>query len=95
MNEAVPSPMFSDNFSVRIEVLENGYTVTVPDMEERAKKKAEAKAKKQEYAPYLGDCTETYVCKTIEEAMKYVKAALNEIPSEYETAFKEATEKRK
>lgn len=86
------------NYRIEIEAAENGYIVTVPDMPERAKKAAEAKknAVKQGFGPiepYLGDCVEKYTAKTINEAMKYVKAALEQIPSEFEDAFKEATDK--
>lgn len=88
------------NYRIEIEAAENGFIVTVPDMAERAKKKAEAKKSAAQrgnsvpsYEPYLGDCTEKYTAKSINEAMKYVKAALEQIPSEFEDAFKEATDK--
>jgi predicted RNase H-like HicB family nuclease len=81
-----------ENYTVRIEVLENGFTVSIPDMAERQKRYAEAKKNKTSSTPYMGDATKSFAAKTTAEVMKYVKSALEQIPeTEYESAFKEAT----
>jgi len=86
----------SDVFRIRIEQLENGYTVEVPDIAEMKKKKeAAAKAKSKNPGgycePYLGDCTSVYAAKTVKEVLKLVENALKDLPeSEFDSAFEEA-----
>ena len=78
-----------ENYSVRIEVLDNGYKVEVPDMEKRAEKK-KAAAKNKDSSPYLGDCTKSYVAKTPKEVLKLVEGSLKDIPgTEYDVAWNE------
>ena len=83
--------MINGNFNIRIEMLENGFTVEVPDYEKA--KELEAKRKKQAtngYEPsiYLGDCTE----KTAKDVMEIVSKALAKLPQDvYADAFEEAT----
>jgi len=80
-----------DNFWVRIETADNGFVVELPDLAERKKKEDEAKKSKLS-APYLGDCTEKRVAKTVDEVTKIVTAALKSLPDiEYDEAFKEAS----
>lgn len=82
-------------YNIRIQVLENGFTVEVPDMDAIKKKQTESKKRDGPAAmPYTGDCTETYAAKTVAEVMKLVKTALSQIPeSEFSAAFEEATTK--
>jgi hypothetical protein len=68
-----------------IETLENGFTVEVPDMAERAKRETAAKksmgknqmGKDSPMAmPYMGDATKEYAAKTTREVLAIVKTAL-------------------
>lgn len=91
--------MSYDKYRVSIETLENGFKVEVPDMEAIAKKRAEDKKKqaKDGCMPscYFGDLTKCYAAKTVKEVLGYVKAALEQMPEgEYDTAFKEAADKK-
>ena len=87
--------MINGNFNIRIEMLENGFTVEVPDYEKA--KELEAKRKKQatkDYEPsvYLGDCTEKMVAKTAKDVMDIVGKAMAKLPQDtYADAFEEAT----
>jgi hypothetical protein len=85
--------MYSENYHIRIETLENGFTVEVPDFEKIAeKKKADAKKKGEDYPSYLGECTEKRVAKSAQEVVDIVKAALKGIPErEYDEAFDAAS----
>jgi hypothetical protein len=81
-----------DNFIIRIEMLENGYTVEVPDIDAIEKKEKESKGSPE--MAYTGDCTEKKVAKTAGEVLSIVKAALANLPeSEYDDAFEEASAK--
>lgn len=81
-----------ENFTIRIEMLDNGYTVEVPDVDAIEKKEKESKGK--DYPVYTGDCTEKKVAKTAGEVLSIVKAALANLPeSEYDDAFEEASSK--
>lgn len=86
--------MNGESFRVSVEVLENGFSVEVPDMAARAKKIADAKKDKSrspEYMPYMGDCTKKFAAKSVKEVLALVKASLGQIPeNEYDTAFAEA-----
>lgn len=80
---------------IEIEVLENGYTVCVPDV--KAMNEAEAKAKKSKGSsspmsmPYHGDFEKEYAAKTVDEVIALVKPALKNLPqSTYDEAFAEA-----
>lgn len=85
---------FSGNFTIRIEVLENGYKVEVPDMEELKKKEAERKKRGDKYPSYIGDCTKSYAARTQGEVVKLVKGALTMLPDgEYDDAYEQATAK--
>ena len=79
------------NLCIRIEVLENGYEVELPDVD--AIDKAEAAAKKSKGSPmvYMGDCMKKYAAKTVRDVLKLVEPALKNLPqSTYDEAFKEA-----
>ena len=88
--------MIKGDFTIRISVLENGYTVEVPDLAE-LKKRETAQAKKQAAGdsccmPYYGDCTERMIAKTTGEVLSLVKQSLAQLPEgEYADAFEEAT----
>ena len=89
--------MSYDRYRVSVEVLENGFSIEIPDFEEMAKKKeAAAKAAKTNKGmcaaePYLGDCTKKYAAKSVAEVLKLVKGSLEKMPeAEYDVAFKEA-----
>lgn len=85
-----------DQFVIRIEVLENGFKVEVPDMAKIKEKKAAAKKEKSSYSPYIGDCTKSFAAKTVPDVMKMVKGALNELPEiAYAEAFDEASKAMK
>lgn len=82
---------------IKIEVLDQGYEVKVPDYAEMAKMEAaakkNAKGKGAEVAtPYMGDCCKEYAVTTIPEVMKLVKDALNNaMTREHDAAFAEAS----
>jgi hypothetical protein len=83
-----------DLFRISVRVLENGYVVEVPDMEEIKKKEADAKKNYkgpgQPYC-YTGDCTKSFAAKSPAQVVKYVKQALEQLPdAEYDSAFAEA-----
>lgn len=79
-----------ENFTIRIEMLENGYTVEVPDIEAINEKEKESK----DSPVYTGDCVEKKVAKTAGEVLSIVKDALANLPeSEYDDAFEEASAK--
>ena len=84
--------MSYDRYRVSVEVLENGFSVELPDFEEMDKKKADAKKSKNTMCePYLGDCTKKYAAKSVAEVLKLVKGSLEKMPeAEYDAAFKEA-----
>jgi len=84
-----------ESLTIRIETLENGYTVEVPDISAiEEKRKKESKSSGGPEAVYVGDCTEKKVAKTAGEVLSIVKAALANLPeSEYADAFDEASAK--
>jgi hypothetical protein len=82
---------------IEIEVLENGYTVSLPDIE--AMNKAEADAKKAKAKdpgccmsmPYQGDYEKEYMAKTVDEVIALIKPALKNLPqTTFDEAFAEA-----
>ena len=76
-----------------IEVIENGYTVEIPDIEAMNKAEAEAKKKKGDSCcmPYSGDFMKSYAAKTVDEVLALIKPALKNLPqSTYDEAFAEA-----
>lgn len=83
--------MMSD-WTIRIKMLENGYSVEVPDKEMIDKKmKENGKSKYPSVSPYMGDCTKTYAAKSAGEVMKLVKKAISALPEhEYKASFAEA-----
>ena len=88
--------MINGDFTIRIAMLENGYTVEVPDYEKAQKLEAERakKSKGGDYAPqvYLGACTEKMIAKTAKEVLDIVGKALAKLPPDtYAEAFEEAT----
>ena len=86
--------MYSESYRISVEVLENGFSVEVPDMEARAKKMADAKkgSKGDVPMPYMGDCTKKYAAKSVKEALTLVKSSLEKLPAiEYDVAFEEAS----
>lgn len=86
--------MMNGDFTIRIEMLENGYTVTVPDVDKINEMEKKAKGKADAPTPYYGDCTEKMVAKTPAEVLALVKDALANLPDlEYENAFNEAAKK--
>lgn len=91
--------MIDGTFTIRIEMLENGFTVEVPDYEKakelEAKREKDSKVAKGCDSPsavWLGDCTEKMVAKTAKDVMDIVSKALAKLPQDsYEDAFAEAT----
>lgn len=85
--------MYGEQYRVNIEVLENGFSVEVPDHEERETKMAEAKkrAKGSDMpTPYYGDCTKKYAAKSVKEVLSLVEESLKKIPDgEFDSAFEE------
>ncbi len=78
---------------IKVEILDAGYEVEVPDFAEMAKKTATAKKAAGDMAPslYMGDCTKEYACKTVAEVLKLVRTALESAPAgEFDAAFAEA-----
>ena len=83
-----------ESYSIRIETLENGFTVEIPDWSAITKKQKAAKPKGGDMPCYIGDCTEKYTAKSIPEVVKLVKDALMNMPeSEFDKAFGEAADK--
>lgn len=83
------------NFTIRIEMLDNGYTVEVPDIDKiNEMEKKEKSSKGDSPSMYYGDATEKKVAKSTGEVLAIVKAALANLPeTEYADAFKEASDK--
>jgi hypothetical protein len=82
---------------IEVEILENGYTVSLPDIS--AMNKAEAAAKKANAKspnspapmPYHGDFEKEYMAKTVDEVIALIKPALKNLPqTAYDEAFAEA-----
>ena len=77
---------------IEIEVLENGYTVDLPDI--AAMNKAETAAKKKgpgSPTPYMGDFMKEYMAKSVDEVIALIKPALKNLPqTTYDEAFAEA-----
>lgn len=87
--------MSYDSYRVSVEVLENGFKVEVPDMEELAKKKAARKKEGNSGMCYPGDCMKSYAAKTVKEVLKLVQTSLEKMPEgEYTAAFAEAAKKK-
>lgn len=87
--------MNGENYRINVEVLENGFSIEVPDMKARAKKMADAKKMHKGDGmapmPYMGDCTKKYIAKSVKEAIALVTEALNGMPeNEYDAAFEAA-----
>lgn len=79
---------------IEIEVLENGYTCSIPDIDAMNKADAEAKKKPGASMPYMGDMMKEYMAKTVDDVIALIKPALKKLPqSTYDEAFKEAAEK--
>lgn len=93
--------MDSERYRVSVERLVNGFEVEVPDMEARAKKKADAKKSGGKgigpvCEPYLGDCTKKYAAKSVKEVLALIKGSLEKIPeNEFDAAFEEAATENK
>ena len=80
-----------------VEVLENGYTIELPDIPAYNKAEAEAKKKKASAGnsyvstPYMGDFMKEYMAKTVDEVITLLKPALKNLPqTTYNEAFAEA-----
>ena len=87
--------MSYDSVKICIEQLENGYEVTLPDLEKMKQMQADAKKKAGSASamPYMGDCTKDYIAKDVKEVLKLVEGALKSMPeSEYDAAFAEAAD---
>ena len=89
--------MINGDFTIRISILENGFTVEVPDYEKakelEAEREKERKSDKGCCSPtiWLGDCTEKMVAKTAKDVMEIVSKALAKLPQDvYAAAFEEA-----
>ena len=81
---------------IRIDVLDNGYQVSVPDVEAINAAEAAAKKAKPGSSPsvYPSDHTKQYVAKTVKEVLALVEPALKNLPqSTYDEAFAEASAK--
>lgn len=84
------------DYTIRINALENAFTVEVPDAAKIKEKQAQAKKEKRDYPVYMGDCTKKYAAKSVPEVMKLVKGALAELPEiAYAEAFDEASKAMK
>lgn len=79
---------------ITIEVLDNGYEISVPDV--AAMNKAEADAKKAKGGspmsmPYSGDYMKSFVAKTVKDVLAIITPALKNLPQmTYDEAFAEA-----
>lgn len=92
--------MHNERYRISIERLENGFEVELPDLEEIAKKKAEAKKKSGKDSPmvemYMGDCVKKYAAKNVKEVLALVSGSLKTIPeAEFDDAFDEAAKETK
>jgi hypothetical protein len=77
---------------ITIEVLENGYEVTIPDVAAMDKANAAAKKKPGAPTPWMGDYTKSYAAKTAKEVVALVTPALTNLPQQtYDEAFAEAS----
>lgn len=76
---------------IEIEVLENGYTCSIPDIEAMNKAEAAAKKKPGSPMPYMGDMMKEYMAKTVDDVIAIIKPALKNLPQmTYDEAFAEA-----
>jgi hypothetical protein len=88
--------MSISQFVIRIEVLENGFKVEIPDAEKIKEKQEKDKKEKRDYPTYIGDCTKSFAAKTVPDVMKMVKGALSQLPEiAYAEAFDEAAKTMK
>ena len=84
----------SRNFCIRIEVIANGYTVEIPDVEAIDAAEAAAKKGKAGASPsvYYGEYMKEYAAKTVKDVIALVTPALKNLPqSQYDEAFDEAS----
>lgn len=87
-------------FRVEIEVLENGYTVSIPDIDAYNKAEAEFKKAKKPSgmgmdmgSPYMGDYEKEYMAKTVDEVIALITPALKKLPqATFDEAFAEAAD---
>ena len=85
-----------EQYSIRIETLENGYKVSVPDFAAIKKKQADAKKRNGSMDCYIGgdDCMDSFVASNAKEVLTLVKKSLDDMPeSEFDKAFGEAADK--
>jgi hypothetical protein len=76
---------------IRIEVLENGYSVELPDIDAIDKAEAAAKKKPGGGVTYMGGYTKEYAARTVDEVIALVKPALKNLPQvQYDEAFTDA-----
>lgn len=76
---------------IEIEVLENGYTVCIPDIAAMNKAEAAAKKKGGVSMPYQGDYEKEYMAKSVDEVIALIKPALKNLPqTTFDEAFAEA-----
>lgn len=81
------------HYRVSVEVLENGFTVEVPDLAAIAKQE-KAAGRKGDVAPYMGDHYKKFQAGSVKEVLEIVKTSLSKIPEgEYDAAFDDAAEK--
>ena len=83
-------------FKICVEVMDNGYSVEIPDIDayDAAKKKAEKNKSPSGYvsSPYMGDFMKEYIAKTVPEVIALLTPALKNLPqTTYDEAFAEAT----
>lgn len=85
--------MINGDFTIRISILENGFTVEVPDYEKAKELEAEQKKSKGDSpSVWLGDCSDKLVAKSAKEVVDLVSKALAKLPQDvYADAFEEAT----
>lgn len=86
--------MINGEFTIRISILENGFTVEVPDYEKAKKLEAEQKKSKNGNSPsvWLGDYLDKLIAKSAKEVVDIVSKALAKLPQDvYADAFDEAT----
>lgn len=79
-----------------VEVLENGYTVELPDIDAMNKAEAAAKKKSGPTETYMGDMMKEYMAKTVDDVIALITPALKNLPqSTYDEAFAEAAAEHK
>lgn len=84
-------PSIEGDLKIIITVVDNGYTVEIPDLAEMRQKQGKSSVQDSPMSMYWSDCTDTLVATDVKGVMAIVKNALTNLPAgDYDDAFDEA-----